>query len=30
MTEELGEYYSSYFKWSDDSKKLISCQGKTC
>jgi dipeptidyl aminopeptidase/acylaminoacyl peptidase len=24
----VGEYYSSYFKWSDDSKKLISCRVK--
>ena len=22
----LGEYYSSYFKWSEDSRKLISCK----
>lgn len=24
----VGEYYSSYFKWSDDSKKLVSCRVK--
>ncbi len=22
----LGEYYSSYFKWSEDSRKLVSCK----